>query len=123
MLISCNLLNEFISSERPIDWLNIWNKFTMTTAEVENVTLKGKNISGVVVARVENVMQHPEEPKYVILTLDIGSKTIDVVTAAQNAYVGMITVCCVAGGKINEKSVKEVEFLGVYLSSEKWTIL
>lgn len=113
MLISCNLLNEFISSERPIDWLNIWNKFTMTTAEVENVTLKGKNISGVVVARVENVMQHPEEPKYVILTLDIGSKTIDVVTAAQNAYVGMITVCCVAGGKINEKSVKEVEFLGV----------
>ena len=42
MLISCNLLNEFISSEKPIDWLNIWNKFTMTTAEVENVEVKGK---------------------------------------------------------------------------------
>lgn len=86
MLISCNLLNEFISSEQPIDWLNIWNKFTMTTAEVENVTLKGKNISGVVVARVENIMRHPEEPKYVILTLDIGSKTIDVVTGFRSSF-------------------------------------
>ena len=114
MLISCNLLNQFISSKQPIDWLNIWNKFTMTTAEVENVTLKGKDISGVVVARVEHIAKHPKESKYAILTLDIGDENnINVITSAQNAYVGMITACCVVGGKINEKCVEEVEFLGI----------
>lgn len=113
MLISCNLLNEFISSEKPIDWLNIWNKFTMTTAEVENVEVKGKNISNVIISKVEEIKQHPRNFKYSILTLDIGSRNINVVTSAQNAYVGMVTACCVVGGKINNNTVKEVEFLGV----------
>lgn len=113
MLISCNLLNEFIASKQPIDWLNIWNKFTMTTAEVENVVVKGKNISDVIVSKVENIMKHPKNPQYAILTLDIGGKNINVITSAQNAYVGMITACCVTGGKINNKIVKEVEFLGI----------
>ncbi len=113
MRISCNLLNEFISSKQPINWLDIWDKFTMTTAEVEYVTVKGKNISGVVIAKVVEINKHPEEPKYVILTLDIGSKKINIITSATNAYVGMTTACCIAGGKVNEKSVKEVEFLGI----------
>ncbi len=113
MFISCNLLNEFISSKQPIDWLNIWDKFTMTTAEVENVTVKGNSISGVVIARVVDIMKHPEKSKYVVLTLDIGSKEISVITSAKNAYVGMITACCIAGGKVKEKSVEEVEFFGI----------
>lgn len=113
MRISCNLLKEFISSKQPINWLNIWDKFTMTTAEVENVTVKGKNISGVVIARVVEINKHPEEPKYAVLTLDIGSKKINIITSAKNAYVGMTTACCIVGGKVNEKSVKEVEFLGI----------
>ena len=45
MIISCNLLKEFITSKQPIDWLNIWNKFTMTTAEVEDVVVKVKRIA------------------------------------------------------------------------------
>ena len=47
------------------------------------------------------------------MTLDIGARNINVVTSAQNAYVGMVTACCVVGGKINNNTVKEVEFLGV----------
>ena len=113
MLISCNLLNEFIDSKLPIDWLNIWNKFTMTTAEVENIMVKGKNVSGVIVSKVKNIREHPQNPKYKILTLDVGKKNINVVTSAQNVYVGMITACCIAGGKINNKSIEEIEFLGI----------
>lgn len=112
MLISCNLLNEFISSKQPIDWLNIWNKFTMTTAEVENVTVKGKDISNVVVSEVLEIMQHPRESKYTILTLDVGTKKINVITSAKNAYIGMITACGLVGGEIKGKSVEEVEILG-----------
>ena len=113
MLISCNLLNEFISSEQPIDWLNIWNKFTMTTAEVENVLVKGRDVSGVVIAKVTDIMRHPKEPNYTILTLDTGDRTINVVTSAKNAYVGMVTACCTVGGKINSKNVEEIELLGI----------
>ncbi|MCI8411796.1 MAG: phenylalanine--tRNA ligase subunit beta [Clostridia bacterium] len=113
MIISCNLLKEFITSKQPIDWLNIWNKFTMTTAEVEDVVVKGKNISDVIVSKVENIEQHPQNSQYAVLTLNIGSKNINVITSAKNAYIGMITACCVVGGKINDKSVEEVEFLGI----------
>ena len=52
MRISCNLINKFISYNQPIDWVNIWNKFTMTTAEVESIEQKGKSISDVVIAKV-----------------------------------------------------------------------
>lgn len=113
MFISCNLLNGFIDSKRPIDWLKIWNKFTMTTAEVENVVVKGKNISNVVVSEVKNIEKHPQNSRYKVLTLDIGGRNINVITSAQNAYVGMKTACCIVGGKINDKSVEEVEFLGI----------
>ena len=64
MLISCNLLNEFIDSKQPIDWLNIWDKFTMTTAEVENVEVKGRDISGVLVSKVKTIEKHPHNPNY-----------------------------------------------------------
>lgn len=113
MLISCNLLNEFIDSKQPIDWLNIWDKFTMTTAEVENVEVKGRDISGVLVSKVKTIKKHPHNPNYTVLTLNIGCKDITVITSAKNAYVGMVTACCIAGGKINGKNVEKVEFLGI----------
>ena len=113
MRISCNLINKFISYNQPIDWVNIWNKFTMTTAEVESIEQKGKSISDVVIAKVLAITAHPKNAKYVILTLDIGSKNINVITSANNAYVGMVTACCLVGGKINGKNVEETEFLGI----------
>lgn len=113
MRISCNLINKFISYNQPIDWVNIWNKFTMTTAEVESIEQKGKSISDVVIAKVLAITAHPKNAKYVILTLDIGSRNINVITSANNAYVGMVTACCLVGGKINGKNVEETEFLGI----------
>ena len=35
MLISCNKLKSHIDNSEKIDWLNIWNTFTIRTAEVE----------------------------------------------------------------------------------------
>ena len=37
MLISCNKLKSHIKNSEDIDWLNIWDTFTLRTAEVEGV--------------------------------------------------------------------------------------
>ena len=36
MLISCNKLKTYIKDSEKIDWLKVWDKFTIRTAEVEN---------------------------------------------------------------------------------------
>ena len=48
MLISCNKLKSHIKNPEDIDWLNIWDTFTLRTAEVENVEVKGNKFDNVV---------------------------------------------------------------------------
>ena len=45
MLISCNKLKSHIKNSEDIDWLNIWNTFTIRTAEVEGVKKVGDLIA------------------------------------------------------------------------------
>ena len=112
MLISCNLLKSYLFSDMPIDWLGIWELFTISSAEVEGIEEKGKEISGVIVAKVIDVAKNMPDAKLNLLTLDIGNDEIQVVTSAQNAYVGMITVCCPENGTVNGKKVEKLEILG-----------
>lgn len=112
MLISCNMLKGYLSSDTPIDWLKIWDIFTISSAEVEGVEEKGKDISGVIIAKVVAIEKKTPDTKLNVLTLDIGNGKIKVVTSAQNAYVGMITVCCPANGTINGKRIEKLEILG-----------
>ena len=48
MKISCNILKKHIKNSEDIDFLKIWDKFTIRTAEVEGVYVKAKYIHGLV---------------------------------------------------------------------------
>lgn len=82
MLISCNMLKGYLSSDTPIDWLKIWDIFTISSAEVEGVEEKGKDISGVIIAKVVAIEKKTPDTKLNVLTLDIGNGKIKVVTSA-----------------------------------------
>ena len=72
MLISCNKLKSHIKNSEDIDFLNIWDTFTLRTAEVEKVEKRGDNIDGIVIAEIKECMEHPDSDHMHVLKVDCG---------------------------------------------------
>lgn len=107
MLISCNKLKSHIKNPEDIDWLNIWDTFTLRTAEVENVTIKGNNFDSVVVAEIKECTPHPDSDHMHVLKVDCGEKElIEVVCGAPNVRVGLKTAYIKVGGHIDGIEIK-----------------
>ena len=103
MLLSMNWISDFVDLSG-LDKLELINKFSLSTAEVENeIFLKGSDISGIVVAEIKSVEDHPESKKLHLLKVDAGDgKLTDVVCGAPNVRVGMKTAFAKVGAKIGE---------------------
>jgi phenylalanyl-tRNA synthetase beta chain len=110
MYISCNLIKKHLSNTNNIDWVRVWDKFTISSAEVEHVEELGKDIKGIVVAKILEAEKHPKKDKYTVCKVDVGNKVITIVTAATNVYQGMYVPCALPGGMIKgmEISVREI---------------
>ena len=92
MLLSCNKLKSHIKDGKTIDWLKIWDTFTIRTAEVENVKEVGNQFDGVVVAEIKECQNHPDSDHMHVLKVDAGEKElIQVVCGAPNVRVLMDT--------------------------------
>lgn len=114
MLISCNKLKSHIKNSDNIDWLNIWDLFTIRTAEVEAVKVVGKSFDGVVVAEIKTCEEHPDSDHMHILTVDYGEKEpIQVVCGAPNVRVGLKTAFVKVGGHINGMEITARPLRGV----------
>lgn len=125
MYISCNQLKKYIAKSDEIDFMKVAKDFTIKSAEVDSLEVKGDNIQNVIVAEVKSLTTHPENSKYKVAVLDIGnSKEITVVTSATNLYVGMKAPCALEGGsllgvpKVSKAALGGVTSEGV-LASEK----
>ncbi len=101
MLISCNILKKHIKNSEQIDFISIWDKFTIRTAEVEGVYLKGNQFDNVVTAKILEVQNHPDSKKLHILKVDTGSERLQIVCGAPNVKEGMIGACIKVGGHID----------------------
>ena len=107
MLISCNKLKSHIKNPEDIDWLNIWDTFTLRTAEVENVEVKGNKLDNVVVAEIKECIPHPDSDHMHVLKVDIGEdELIQVVCGAPNVRVGLKTAYVKVGGHIDAEECK-----------------
>lgn len=101
MLISCNILKRHIKNSENIDFISIWDKFTIRTAEVEGVSLRGNNFDGVIAAKILEVADHPESKKLHILKVDTGKETLQIVCGAPNVRPGLIAPCALIGSHID----------------------
>ena len=114
MLISCNKLKSHIKNPEDIDWLNIWDTFTLRTAEVENVETKGNKIDNVVVAQIVECKDHPNSDHMHVLKVDVGeSNLIEVVCGAPNVRVGLKTAYVRVGGHIDGEEIKARPLRGI----------
>ncbi len=103
MFLSMNWISDFVDLEG-IDKLDLIHRFSLSTAEVENeIFFKGSDISGIVVAEIKSVEDHPESKKLHLLKVDAGDGQLtDVVCGAPNVRVGMKTAFAKIGAKIGE---------------------
>ncbi len=111
-----NWISDFVDLSG-LDKLELINKFSLSTAEVENeIFFKGSDLSGIVVAEIMSVENHPESKKLHLLKVDAGeAELIDVVCGAPNVRVGMKTAFAKVGAKIGEIEISPRKLAG-YLS-------
>lgn len=103
MFLSMNWISDFVDFTG-LDKLELIHKFSLSTAEVENeILFKGSDLSGVVVAEIKSVENHPDSKKLHLLKVDTGENELtDVVCGAPNVRVGMKTAFAKVGAKIGE---------------------
>ena len=106
MFLSMNWISDFVYLSG-LDKLELIHQFSLSTAEVENdIFFKGSDISGIVVAEIKSVEDHPESKKLHLLKVDAGdSELTDVVCGAPNVRVGMKTAFAKVGAKIGETTI------------------
>ena len=114
MLLSCNKLKSHIKNSEDIDWLNIWDTFTLRTAEVEGVKKIGDQIDGIVIAEIKECTEHPDSDHMHVLKVDCGEdELIQVVCGAPNVRVGLKTAYIKVGGHIDGFEIKAKPLRGV----------
>ncbi len=114
MLISCNKLKTHIKNSDKIDWLHIWDTFTIRTAEVEDVKEVGKSFDNVVIAEIKECVEHPNSDHMHILKIDCNEKEpIQVVCGAPNVRKGLKTCFVKVGGHIDGIEIKPRPLRGV----------
>ena len=113
MLISMNWISDFVDL-KGVDLNALIQKFSLSTAEVENeIFYKGSDLSGVVVAEIKSVEEHPKSKKLHLLKVDIGeNELVDVVCGAPNVRVGMRTAFAKLGAQIGEITIAPRELAG-----------
>ena len=97
-----------------LDKLELINKFSLSTAEVENdIFFKGSDLSGIVVAEIKSVEDHPESKKLHLLKVDAGDGALtDVVCGAPNVRVGMKTAFAKVGAQIGDITITPRKLAG-----------
>ncbi|MBQ4067491.1 MAG: phenylalanine--tRNA ligase subunit beta [Clostridia bacterium] len=113
MFISMNWIGDYVDFSG-LDKLELINKFSLSTAEVENdIFFKGSDISGIVCAQIVSVEDHPESKKLHLLKVDIGEgEPVDVVCGAPNVRVGMKTAFAKLGAQIGEITIAPRKLAG-----------
>lgn len=113
MFLSMNWISDFVDLSG-LDKLALINKFSLSTAEVENeIFFKGSDISGIVAARIKEVLPHPDSKKLHLLKVDAGDgKLTDVVCGAPNVKEGMVTAFAKVGAHIGDIEITPRDLAG-----------
>ena len=112
MFISMNWINDYVDLSG-IEVDELVKRFNLSTAEIEGVEFKGKNVQNVVFGKVLSVEKHPESNHLHILKVDVGDETLQIVCGAPNVYEGMVTAVCKVGGSVCAGKIKATKLAGV----------
>ncbi len=113
MYISLNWIKDYVDLDG-VDVINlIKNRFTLAVAEIEGIEEKGKDLSGVVTAKILSVESHPKSNKLHILSVDKGDEIVQIVCGAPNVKEGMIVPLATLGAHVAGMTIAPANLAGV----------
>ena len=111
MFVSINWIKEYVDLEG-LDIKKLINSFTLATAEVEDIIVKGDDLRDVVVGEILSVENHPNSKKLHLLKVDGGDKIYDVVCGAPNVRENMKIAFVKAGGRVPAGEITKATVAG-----------
>ena len=111
MLISMNWIEDFVDLSG-LDKISLIKRFTLSTAEVEEISVKGDAVRGVVAARIESVEAHPNSQKLHLLKVNTGTEVVDCVCGAPNVREGMVVPFATLGGHAGGMDIARAQIAG-----------
>ena len=111
MLISMNWIGDFVDLSG-LDLPGLIQRFTLSTAEVEEVVEMGRDLRDVVAGKILSIENHPDSKKLHLLKVDGGDKIYDVVCGAHNVREGLIVPFVKEGGMVAGQEIKTAVIAG-----------
>ena len=109
-----NWIGDFVDLSG-LDKKALIHNFTLSTAEVEDIYVKGEDTFGVIVAEIKEIENHPNSKKLHLLKVDTGNELLDIVCGAPNVRVGMRVALATAGGQVSGHPIAPTTVAG-YMS-------
>ena len=106
-----NWIGDFVDLSG-LDKKALIRNFTLSTAEVEDIIVKGEDTYGVIVAKIVSVENHPTSQKLHLLKVDNGSELLDIVCGAPNVREGMKVALASAGGAVQGHRIEPATVAG-----------
>lgn len=88
MLISLNWIKDFVDIP-DMSPKELSSLFTLATAEVEDVIVKGENLKPILCVEIKSLKPHPEADKLNLVTIFTGKEEREIVCGATNVRVGL----------------------------------
>lgn len=113
MKISLNWIKDFVDLDENLEPLQVLERITMSTAEVEEIETIGAHLKEVVVAKVLATKPHPNADKLKLVTVDDGTSVMEVVCGAPNVAEGQIVALAKSGTTLPSGTLKPTKIRGV----------
>lgn len=101
MKLSMKWLRDYVDAEMSLK--TFADGMTMSGSKVEVYHSLHEGIHGVVVARVESLKKHENSDKLWICQVNVGNKTVQIVTGAQNLFEGAVVPAVLPGGRVIDR--------------------
>ena len=112
MKVSMNWISDFVDLSG-LDLNDLIHRFTLSTAEVEDVYELGREVNGVVIAEVVKVEPHPNSKKLHLVTVNCGDHEDHCVCGAPNVREGMRIPFAPFGASVVGMTIGEATIAGV----------
>ena len=101
MDLSMRWLNDYVKADMPIK--EFVDEMTMSGSKVETFCRMSDPLTNIVVAKVLELERHPDSDKLWVCQLDAGqTEPVQIVTAAQNLFVGAVVPACLHNSVISD---------------------
>lgn len=113
MLLSLNLLKEYVKLPKSISPEKIGEALTMHTVEVEGIYKQADKYNNVVVGKILEVNSHPNADRLQLAKVDVGSEVLDIVCGAPNIEPGQLVPVALVGAILpSGLEIKKAEVRG-----------